>query len=145
MYFSLRFVVWLKWIDSRLKYQNLHEDHYKNVVSEETAIKLWKPMLIFDNSIPQHILKYDPSSSDVLIVRNGDSQPATLSQWDEAREYNSKETEIMWKTVHLLKFSCLFDLFYFPFDQQKCFAHVSRRFVKTPRQSPVFKYIFVDS
>ena len=100
-------------------------------------------MLIFDNSIPQHILKYDPSSSDVLIVRNGDSQPATLSQWDEAREYNSKETEIMWKTVHLLKFSCLFDLYYFPFDQQKCFAHVSRRFVKKPRQSPVFEYFLL--
>ena len=126
MSFSLRFNVWLRWIDKRLGYQNLNEDHYQNVVTEKTATNIWKPLLVFDNSMPQQVLhsKYDPASSDMLVMRHGESKEAPLSQWNEAKVYNSSETEILWRTVHLLKFTCQFHLHYFPFDHQTCFVQV---------------------
>ena len=37
MYVSIRFVLWLKWIDSRLTYKNLAEDYYRNRLSKVEA------------------------------------------------------------------------------------------------------------
>ena len=56
MYISLRFSVWLRWIDTRLQYQNLDVDAYENVIPEEVAAKLWLPTLYFQNSNEGQIL-----------------------------------------------------------------------------------------
>ena len=41
MYFSLRFVLWLRWKDDRLTFENLDETYYHNKLSEDEASKLW--------------------------------------------------------------------------------------------------------
>ena len=124
MYFSLRFNVWLKWVDERLQYQNLDEDAYENVVPEMVAAQLWLPALYFKNSIEEQILNYD-SSSEILIWRNGHSKKAPLSQLNEAQVYNSSETLLKWtKFNQFKKFKCNFDLYYLPFDNQTCLVEV---------------------
>ena len=35
MYFSMKFNLNLRWIDDRLKYRNLKDHHFKNVVDHE--------------------------------------------------------------------------------------------------------------
>ena len=35
MYFSMKFNLNLKWIDDRIKYRNLKEPHFKNLVAHE--------------------------------------------------------------------------------------------------------------
>ena len=125
MYFSLRFNVWLKWVDERLQYQNLDEDAYENVVPEMVAAQLWLPTLYFKNSIEGQILNYD-SSSEIMIFRNGDSKQAPLSQLNEAKVYNSSETQLKWtKFNQFKKFKCKFNLYYLPFDDQTCLVEVS--------------------
>ena len=133
MSFSLRFNVWLKWTDTRLIFQNLNEDHYQNVIPEYKATKLWKPMLEFKNSNEGQILTYHSSSSDMLVVRNGVGKVAPPSQWDEGRLFNSSETEILWRSAHLMKFKCHLDLYFFPFDYQTC--HVKVRLVVVHSQA----------
>ena len=95
MSFTLRFNIWLKWMDNRLHYQNLNNDHYQNVIPEDQASKLWKPILLFKNSNEGQILTYHSSSSDMLVVRNGVGKAAPPSHWDEGRLFNSSETEIL--------------------------------------------------
>ena len=123
MYFSLRFSVWLKWIDARLQYHNLDADVYENVVPEMVAAQLWLPALYFKNSIEEQILNYD-SSSEILIWRNGHSKKAPLSQLNEAKIYNSSQTLLEWTSVQFKKFKCKFDLYYLPFDNQTCVVEV---------------------
>ena len=65
MYFSLRFVLWLKWSDDRLTYENL----WKNEVSNDKAAKLWTPLIVFKNNIEGKILKFDPSSPSLFLKR----------------------------------------------------------------------------
>ena len=129
MYFSLRFSVWLKWIDTRLQYQNLDVDAYENVIPEEVAAKLWLPTLYFQNSNEGQILNYD-SSSQIMAVRSGSSKKAPFSQLNEGKVYNASETQLKWMSVQLRKFKCTFDLYYLPFDNQTCKVKV-RIFTKT--------------
>ena len=124
MYFSLRFKLWLRWIDNRLGYQNLYQHRYQNKIPDELATKLWKPMIVFENSKEGKVLKFDQSSSDMFLYREGESKDAPLKQWDEARIYPSNETKIAWRSENLLKFKCAFDLHYLPFDTQTCYVKV---------------------
>ena len=129
MYFSLKFNIWLTWKDIRLTFQNLRKNHFVNEVSEDTIKKLWKPRLKFVNSQSQHvkkqILQYHPLSSAIMLSREGPSNEAPLSQWDEARIYNSSISKILWRSLHFMSFTCDFVMFYFPFDNQKCSIKVS--------------------
>ena len=128
MYFSLKFIVWLKWRDDRLDYQNLNQDQFQNVISKEVAMKLWKPRLIFDNHIGDkvggYILEYSPISSALMLVRNGNGTKAEQSRLYEARIYSSSQTELLLRTIQFMKFECHFDLQYFPFDEQTCSVKV---------------------
>ena len=125
MYFSMKFNVWLQWMDDRLAYQNLKKEYYQNTIPANQANQLWKPMLRFENSLnTENILKYDSLSSYLMLKRNGGWKEASLDQFDEAEIFNSNETEFLMRTAHSLKFKCHFDLYFFPFDQQICFVQV---------------------
>ena len=125
MYVSLRFILWLKWIDTRLGYENLAEKYYRNKISDDKAAKLWKPLVVFKNNVEGQNLQFEPSTSDIFLNRTGGSTEAPLEQAYEAEVYASNETEIIWRSTHLMKFKCQFDLYYLPFDNQTCFVEVS--------------------
>ena len=125
MYFSMRFRLWLKWIDQRLCYENLAEKWFQNKLPDNQATKLWKPMITFKNHVEGKMLKFHPSSSDIFLKKTGQSQVAEPHHYHEAKVYASNETEIIWSSAHLLEFKCKFDLFYLPFDNQTCFVQVS--------------------
>ena len=129
-YFSIKFVVWLKWFDARLSFQNLREDLFRNELSMSTVDKLWKPDLYFINGISKEaglrIVKYDQDSSKIMLDAKNSNQISQLSQMDEAKVYYPNETEIVWRSDHFLSYTCKFDLQYFPFDQQTCFVRVRK-------------------
>ena len=106
----------------------MDEDVFENVVPETVAAKLWLPTLYFKNSIKGQILSYD-SSSQIMIFRNGYSRKAPLSQLNEAKVYNSSETQLKWTSHQFKKFKCKFDLYYLPFDNQTCVVEV-RHFIR---------------
>ena len=126
MYFTAQFNVWLSWKDSKLSFQNLKNDTDKNLVSDPMANDLWKPSLVFANNNMRDFIEYVPPKSQMKIEKNGYSTEAPFSQLDEARVYKSSETILWFKTIHYKKFSCQFDLTFFPFDRQKCFIKVGR-------------------
>ena len=132
MYFSLKFNIWLKWKDIRLTFQNLRETTFQNEVSAKKIENLWKPRLKYVNSqskeTEKQILQYNQLSSAIMLSRKGPFTAAPLSQWDEARVYNSSETDLWVVSSHYLDFKCQFDLTYFPFDNQKCYITVSMPF-----------------
>ena len=129
MFFSLKFNVWLQWVDVRIGVQNLYEATFLNKLSDGMALDLWTPQLVFQNTNERNTIKYVPSSSVIMLVKNGSSQEAPLSQIDEALVYSPKETKLLMKTIHFLDFKCDFDLLYFPFDLQTCYVLVCIIFV----------------
>ena len=126
MYFALKFNVWLQWMDDRLTYQNLKKQYNQNTIPAQQANQLWKPRLNFENSLDtETILKYNPLSSSLMLMRNGCWVKAPLNQLDEAEIFHSNETELLMRTAHFLKFKCQFELYFFPFDHQMCFVKVT--------------------
>ena len=100
MSWSLRFDLGLTWIDDRLYYQNLNEDQFQNLLSDDIASKIWKPRIVFKNRTKEEQrLEYESVTSDITLIRNGISKEAPLSQPDEARVFNSSQTEIHWWSV----------------------------------------------
>ena len=110
MFFSLNFNLWLKWIDDRLAIQNLDKEKFENEVSEDIALKLWTPPLLFANNDKRQYVKYVPSSSVMLLERNGTGKEAPLYQMAEARVYDSKHTKIWFRSNHYLKYRLLWAL-----------------------------------
>ena len=117
------------WIDGRLQYQNLDANVYKNEIPHDIALEIWKPELVFRNHKEEdsgkQMLAYNAVTSALMIKKKDNGKESPFSQLDEARIYNSSETEIMMRSFHYLKFTCEFDLQYFPFDQQTCFVKVN--------------------
>ena len=126
MYFSLKFNVWLKWMDTRLHYHNLNSNQFLNVIPKDLTKDLWTPLLVFENNKERHILTFDERSSVLMLVGNGLARQNPFYQPDEARVFKSSQTEIHWWSVHLKKFRCHFKLHYFPFDQQSCYVQVRK-------------------
>ena len=124
MYFLLKFDVWLRWKDSRLQYQDLDEDHYQNILSEKEISQIWTPILVFENSYEGQLLKFDPSTSEIMVKANGDPIEAPISQLAEGKVSNASETDLRWLSFHIKKFKCAFDLYYLPFDLQTCYVEV---------------------
>ena len=126
MYFELKFNVWLTWTDDRVGFQNLNKHYFQNEISESVAKKLWIPPLRFENNHQRTYLVYHPHHTSIMLERNGASSMAPLTQLDEAKVYNSNETKIFSRTFKYLKFTCHFDMTYFPFDSQTCAVQVSK-------------------
>ena len=102
---------------------------YKNEIPHNIASEIWKPELVFRNhkeeDSEKQILAYNAVTSALMIKKKDNGKESSFSQLDEARVYNSSETEIMMRSFHYLKFRCDFDLQYFPFDEQTCYVKVN--------------------
>ena len=109
------------------------------MIPQEIVLKIWKPELVFRNhkekDSDKQILAYNTVTSDLLIKKNDDGKESPFNQLNEARIYNSSGTEIIMRSFHYLKFTCDFDLQYFPFDHQTCEVKVSSELYIIVRKS----------
>ena len=124
MTYSMKFNVWLEWTDGRIQFQNLNDESHLNKISDEVAMNIWIPKPVFQNNKNRAAIKYEPSSSVIMLIKNGTSGASPLLQMDEAKVFKSEETKLRMRTIHFLDFQCDFNLQYFPFDHQTCFVEV---------------------
>ena len=124
-FYVLDFALRLQWIDYRLGFQDLRENPLDNQVPFHVVEQMWTPLLTIRNSLNEDGLQFNQFSSSMILFRNGHGKQSALSQLDEAKVYDPDDITISLQTYHLLKFKCHFDMVYFPFDNQHCFAEVS--------------------
>ena len=120
-YFIYRF-------DARLTFANL-KNHGNNIEKNEEDI-IWIPQLIFDNTVLDIYIDNDALSS-VEILKNG---PPTRNPQHELLEnylYSGDTSPLIYSRDYDLKFTCEFELQYFPFDHQNCYIMVSQ-FTNSP-------------
>ena len=115
-------------MDERLKFQNLKKSSFQNEIPQKLAVELWKPYLYFENhnenKRENQLLGYIDGFTSMMIKRNGTGKQVQLSHINEAMNYSSRDTKILMHSFHFLKFTCDFDMHYFPFDHQACFVQV---------------------
>ncbi|XP_063847758.1 uncharacterized protein LOC135092906 [Scylla paramamosain] len=106
----------LTWRDSRLTFLNLQQDTWKNKLS---GGDLWRPAVEY--------LSSDGSASDLrhrghnlyALHHQGAARDSFTDTLEDAI-YQGNETKLKMVAQEEVTFSCPFDLFAFPFDEQQC-------------------------
>ena len=102
MTYSLKFNVWLEWTDGRIQFQNLNDESHLNKISDEVAMNIWIPKPMFQNNRNRAAIKYESSSSVIMLIKNGTNGASPLLQMDEAKVFKSEETKLRMRTIHFL-------------------------------------------
>ena len=112
--FHAKIEVYLKWIDHRLEYHNLHEH---NIVDSMTDI--WIPKLLFSNANENRFTENDHKTT-ISIVKSGPPQQVGLNTLHETYIYKGSENYLDFYREYFMVFKCVYDLHDYPFDTQVC-------------------------
>ena len=94
-----------------------------NVVSYDESKGVWIPHLIFFNNPGREILSFEGASL-IQVKKKEKGKPTDLDSLHEDMIYSGTRNPLMMVTNLFMTFNCNFDLTFFPFDSQSCFAEV---------------------
>ncbi|XP_071547708.1 glutamate-gated chloride channel subunit beta-like [Panulirus ornatus] len=114
---DLEFIVTMSWVDSRLKYLNLRSDIHSNKLSAEERTNIWRPQLDFTN-VKDGELKL--LKDDIFVQRVGEPLPVDFNAVNMDKMYKGGAARITQIQHYSGSFVCSFDVFYYPFDMQRC-------------------------
>ncbi|XP_023326611.1 glycine receptor subunit alpha-2 [Eurytemora carolleeae] len=123
----------VNWKDKRITFQNLRDDPYQNILTDEEVKLLWKPTVYFDNAKNGQTVQ--ENTIRLLAVKKGSEIPFQDSYAVEEARYDGANNFINMTIRFYAEYFCDFDLTYFPFDVQKCFMDfklrtATKKFVK---------------
>ncbi|XP_071547712.1 uncharacterized protein [Panulirus ornatus] len=113
----IEFLIEIRWTDSRIKYRNLRSDMLDNQLSQEEVGNIWRPYLEFPN-VKDGNVKLLKENLFVLKVKDPLPVDFNVVQMDEI--YGGKAALMVQKQHYSGSFVCSFDVFYYPFDVQRC-------------------------
>ena len=120
-----------------MKFFNLKNESYLNMVSLNESHAIWYPIAIFQNTLSRDeskvqalsinckkylmlaILQHD-SRSAVTIIRNGNFSISPKEELRNDHIYDGKENDISITRTYNTDFDCDFNMGYYPFDIQQC-------------------------
>ena len=128
--YRAKFLLTLKWFDSRLTFANLKNDTFKNLVGKAKKEMLWIPTLMFNNTREHSMLSIYRDENEpivnIFVEKSGNKNilPPS-SSLDETYTYRGLENRLVLRTEYSLTFDCQYELHYYPFDTQICNMAVS--------------------
>ena len=117
--FQTKFTIILQWYDSRLTFYFLRNSTTSNLIGGEEKSLVWIPPLIFNNTESNQMIAYDPSSS-MFVHKRGDRKLYHISNVNEGDIYKGSENPLLFTRKFVLTHHCVFELYYYPFDTQRC-------------------------
>ena len=90
---TLKFKMVVEWMDSRLKFINLKEDNFSNILTAEETEQIWMPVLTFVNTEHQNEAHFNNGSS-FNTIKIDPGAKAYLTGYDELRNgklFNGKD------------------------------------------------------
>ena len=116
------FSIELSWYDPRLLFHDLRSDSHQNSLNAEKKHKIWIPDIKFLNN-PEGIstsrLESDKSAK-VKIIKNSTGVMNNPTEASRRLVYEGSRSQIRKLGYYSTTTVCIFDLLFFPFDQQKC-------------------------
>jgi len=114
-------------MEHRLQYHDLHDETEDNLIRTSMAKKLWVPPLSFKNTDSRPTTSYrdDGSTSLVVIKKEAIGKEAPLNSHYEAEVFDGHKNPIRMTSRFFTTFDCFFNLQWYPFDKQTCYANLS--------------------
>ena len=119
MSFISKFKLILEWCDEKIILNDLNEDEFLNIPSNDVIKKIWVPVVIFVNTEMKTETKIDDKSR-IVVAKKGNYRLSSLEDMEEIAYYKGSENPLKYWRDFFLRFRCLFKLQYYPFDSQVC-------------------------
>ena len=117
--FTSAFTLTAEWTDTRLVWNDLNEDVFLNIPSEEQKNIFWFPKIILVNSENNFEIPNDEEAK-LLVKRNGTFTMSNEYDLQETAYFAGEDNPVFYSRDFNVKFKCNFDLRFFPFDTQTC-------------------------
>ena len=119
MLIGITFKIGIKWIDGRLRFQNL-DSNGRNLISKEATLKLWLPSdnIHHDNAILGEIVMDDKRKvgvTNLTVAMPGDTMNSV-----ENYIYEGSQAQLFIEQRFKITYRCIFELAMFPFDSHIC-------------------------
>ena len=117
MTFTAKVKSQIQWKDGRIIFKDLANE--TNFLNKDWQDQIWLPPLYYSNTEETvQILKGDLVQVEVL--RQGKPKYNIVTRVNEGHLFNGEENELQLIAKDELEFNCLYDLSWFPFDNQQC-------------------------
>ena len=119
MSFSARFKLTLQWFDDKITWNDLNNDKFLNIPSQDVMDKLWVPVIIFVNTENKYETQMDRKSR-IVVEKRGNYTLSPIEDMEEIAYYKGSENPLQYWRDFYLRFNCQFELQNYPFDDQVC-------------------------
>ncbi|XP_068201223.1 uncharacterized protein [Palaemon carinicauda] len=124
---KLEITVEIIWRDSRLSYLNLDSMSDVNKLSEEEILEIWAPDVRFPNAYKG---KTEILEEEIKVEKLATPLDQNFNNVMMDYVYSGDSASLIQRKHHSGRFICNFDVFYYPFDVQKCLVLVQLASVK---------------
>nr|XP_045609608.1 uncharacterized protein LOC123765175 [Procambarus clarkii] len=114
---SLEMNVNIVWKDTRLKYLNLKNTMEWNTLSQQEIDSIWRPILEFPNVQDGQVRML---KEKLYAEKGGNPLPPEYNDIKMEAVYSGDTTSLVQVQHYSGTFTCQFDVFYYPFDKQRC-------------------------
>ena len=125
MTFSVKFRLKLLWFDSRIRWFDLSENKYFNILKESETKRIFVPLINFANTNSHDRIQVDDKAT-VVVERRGNYTTSSKHILKPLAYYNGDENPIYYQRKYHLKFNCEFHLAFYPFDTQHCYMILTK-------------------
>ena len=115
---AIKFNLSLTWLDSRLRWMNLLNNTWFNILNTTEISKIWIPNLVFKNTADE--LKTIADNNSIILVKKHGSHRKENLDFFETAYFEGSENPIIFSKNYNQDFICNFDLHKYPFDIQTC-------------------------
>ena len=122
--YDVKFTVQLKWVDGRLKFNNLRSPPELNSLQPEEMGKIWFPFFIFDNTKKKNLSLLDGKSS-LKIIKMGDGTLSSYQDTENKFIFKGFENAIEYTRFYSDQFECEYAFHWYPFDTQTCYLDIT--------------------
>ena len=110
---EFQFILYLTWLESRLKYLNLIANGTNRLTPTEMEW-IWVPKLMFYNTDKRLETVLDDSTV-ISIKREGE-----FESLQNKRVYSGKDNPLISSRFYITQFMCIYNMAWYPFDTQRC-------------------------
>lgn len=98
---TLQFKMIVEWIDPRLAYINLKENHRKNILTSSESQGIWMPILVFANTENKDQANFKNASGFTTIKINpgAKSSPTQLNELQNGNLNKGKEWSVLFQNI----------------------------------------------
>ena len=119
MSFSAKFKLIMEWFDAKITWNDLNDDKFLNIPSQNIVERLWVPVIIFVNTEMKSETTID-NKARIVVEKKGKYTLSPTQDMEEIAYYKGSENPIRYLRDFYLRFNCQFDLQSYPFDSQVC-------------------------